>query len=119
MFCPQCRMEYRPEITKCPDCEVDLVIVLPAENAGPADGEEPIPEYDDLVTVFRTNNYANLLIARSLLESADVSFWTKGDSLSSLFFSGAIMVRPEDESEAREILAELENLEEPGEDAGD
>jgi hypothetical protein len=119
MFCPQCRMEYRPEITRCPDCEIALVNVLPAENAGQPDGEEQSPEYGDLVTVFRTSNYANLLIARSLLESADIMFWTKGDSLSSLFFSGGLMVRPDDESEAREILAELENLEEPGEDTGD
>lgn len=119
MFCPQCRMEYRPEITRCPDCEVGLVSTLPAESAGPAEGDEPIPGYGDLVTVFRTSNYANLLIARSLLESADIPFWSKGDSLSSLFFSGALMVTPEDESEAREILAELENLEEPGEDTGD
>src|SRR5215831_1302048 len=25
MFCPQCRVEYRPGFTHCTDCDVDLV----------------------------------------------------------------------------------------------
>lgn len=29
MFCPQCRVEYRPGFTRCTDCDVDLVPVLP------------------------------------------------------------------------------------------
>ena len=29
MFCPQCRVEYRPGFTRCTDCDVDLVTVLP------------------------------------------------------------------------------------------
>lgn len=31
MFCPQCRVEYRPGFTRCTDCDVDLVDVLPFE----------------------------------------------------------------------------------------
>lgn len=29
MFCPQCRVEYRPGFTRCTDCDVELVPVLP------------------------------------------------------------------------------------------
>lgn len=29
MFCPQCRVEYRPGFTRCSDCDVDLVHELP------------------------------------------------------------------------------------------
>jgi|SRR5579859_104657 len=29
MFCPQCHVEYRPGFTRCTDCDVDLVPVLP------------------------------------------------------------------------------------------
>ena len=29
MFCPQCRVEYRPGFTHCTDCDVDLVHELP------------------------------------------------------------------------------------------
>lgn len=28
MFCPQCRVEYRPGFTRCTDCDVDLVDAL-------------------------------------------------------------------------------------------
>jgi hypothetical protein len=29
MFCPQCKVEYRPGFTHCTDCDVDLVAELP------------------------------------------------------------------------------------------
>ena len=29
MFCPECRVEYRPGFTHCTDCDVDLVAELP------------------------------------------------------------------------------------------
>ena len=29
MFCPQCKVEYRPGFTRCADCDVDLVWELP------------------------------------------------------------------------------------------
>ncbi len=28
-FCPNCRFEYVPEVTRCPDCGADLVETLP------------------------------------------------------------------------------------------
>lgn len=31
-FCPSCRYEYRAEVTKCPDCSVDLVEALAPEQ---------------------------------------------------------------------------------------
>ena len=33
MFCPQCRLEYRPGFTSCSDCEVELVEGLSPPNA--------------------------------------------------------------------------------------
>ena len=32
MFCPNCRSEFREGITRCPDCDVDLVAALPEER---------------------------------------------------------------------------------------
>ena len=32
MFCPNCKVEYRPGFTRCSDCEADLVDVLPEEG---------------------------------------------------------------------------------------
>ena len=31
MFCPQCRVEYRPGFSHCTDCDLDLVDALPQE----------------------------------------------------------------------------------------
>lgn len=39
MWCPECKNEYREGITRCVDCDVDLVEVLPDEPE-----EERIPE---------------------------------------------------------------------------
>lgn len=35
MFCPQCRVEYRPGFTHCTDCDVDLVHELPENDEDP------------------------------------------------------------------------------------
>ena len=49
MFCPQCRVEYRPGFTRCTDCDVDLVHELPLarldafeshQDTSPGDDEE-------------------------------------------------------------------------------
>ena len=32
MFCPKCKVEYRPGFTRCSDCEVDLVDAFPEEG---------------------------------------------------------------------------------------
>jgi len=38
MFCPACRVEYRPGFNRCSDCDVELVDCLPEEQES-ADGE--------------------------------------------------------------------------------
>jgi hypothetical protein len=35
MFCPQCRVEYRPGFRRCTDCDVDLVYELPLAKTPP------------------------------------------------------------------------------------
>jgi hypothetical protein len=50
MFCPQCKVEYRPGFTHCSDCDVVLVPSLdpsipPARHDGPAlawRGDDPV-----------------------------------------------------------------------------
>jgi len=39
MYCPQCRVEYRPGFARCSDCEVDLV-----EELAPPNVPEPEPD---------------------------------------------------------------------------
>jgi hypothetical protein len=46
-FCPNCKYEYRPGFTKCPDCDVELVDKLPKE----AEASEALFEWVDLVCI--------------------------------------------------------------------
>ena len=32
MFCPECRVEYRPGFTRCSDCDVELVHEIPDQD---------------------------------------------------------------------------------------
>src|SRR6266853_2018667 len=62
MYCPQCKAEYRPGFTRCSDCEVDLVEVLPSEphsldgltrNQALAEGT---PDWGEMRTVWEGDN---------------------------------------------------------------
>ncbi len=69
-FCPKCRFEYRPEITKCPDCDEYLVAALPEENDEDTIGEE---DYSDWAPLCRltSESYAELLV--EALESRNIT----------------------------------------------
>jgi hypothetical protein len=111
MFCPTCKMEYRPEVTKCPDCDVWLVPRLPdtlkAQTAG-SDGEL---EYQELVPVYKTTDYSKYLIAKSILEDNGIECFSEGDTLSSFFVEARVLVREADVDDARDVL---EGIDEEG-----
>jgi len=125
MYCPRCGRRHPSGVEICPDCRVALV-----EHAS---GDEPSPDADDLdlVTVVRTGNLAIISLAKSILESADLPFMTKGEGLQDLLGAGRlgsgynmvfgpveILVRAGDVDEAEELLADLrEDIaeEDPGE----
>lgn len=107
MFCPKCRSEYREGFLECSDCQISLVSELPSEP-------EPELEEEDFVTIFETSNPDLLTIIKSILEDADISYVTKGESLQDLFgrnpFLGPIeiQVTKEQEYEARNLLTDIE-----------
>jgi len=47
MFCPKCKVEYRPDFTRCSDCGVDLVDVLPEEDLSSGEALTMLWECDD------------------------------------------------------------------------
>ena len=119
MYCPQCRAEFREEITACPDCEVSLVAVLP---------EIPDLLDEDLVSVLETADVAVLPVVKSLLRAADIPFVVQGDGAVGVLpvgrvgfggissgghgLSAGILVPRDREEEARALLTELPEPEE-------
>ena len=102
MHCPKCHVEYVPGFTRCADCDVELVEVLPAAKSARRDSN------DELVTVFSSHDPGLVAIAESLLQSADIRFSVRGALLP---YPGALpidlQVLAGDADEARRILAEL------------
>lgn len=119
MYCPECRAEYRQEITLCPDCEVSLVMELPSE---------PELSEDDLVLVLETANVAVLPVVKSVLRAAEIPFMVQGDEAMGVLpvgkiglggltakghgLSAGIRVPRDREEEARALLTEISEVEE-------
>jgi hypothetical protein len=121
MKCPRCGREYGPEVTRCPDCDVELV-------AGPAAAQDEA-EWVELVTVLETGDPSLLMVAKSLLDAEHVPSFAEGEGVQEGLGAGRIAesdipmgpgrlrVHPRDEQAARELLASLQPLsetEEPG-----
>lgn len=100
MFCPECEAEYVEGVYGCPDCRMPLVPELPPR---------PQPEFVEYVTVLRTGNPIVLAMVKSLLSSAGIRHYVKGEVLQELFRVGTaeIQVGRDDEQEARSLLEEF------------
>jgi hypothetical protein len=117
MYCPECRDKYRDGVTQCDDCGAHLVEELP-----PAPAEEP--EWRDTSVVFETSDPSAMMVAKSILESAEIPFLSVGDRSQDLIglgrlFAGSnpilgqmrIEVPREYRKGARRILRPLANSE--------
>src|SRR5688572_30610020 len=63
MFCPQCKAEYRQGYTRCSDCGVPLVSVLPDSE------EEPAPDHETPVEIFSASDTFEAETVKGLLEA--------------------------------------------------
>jgi hypothetical protein len=102
MFCPNCHYEYVLGVTKCPDCDVDLVYALPPK---PPKDKQAKESEERLVTVFRSRISPNLAIAKSILDDAGIEYVTSGGR--SGIGGSVIQVFPDDVEEAVALLADL------------
>jgi hypothetical protein len=101
-FCPNCRAEYVEGVTRCADCEVELVDALPPDPDDPAD---PQNEYEVLAEAL--GEVATRVVVAEL-EAAGLPYVLSGDEL------GAVHIYPAHDSkvwtpkrhlaQAREIL---------------
>ncbi len=108
-FCPQCRYEYQAGMSRCPDCDVELV-----EQLSP---EEELPPTGSLATVYIAKDMTEASLIKSFLEEFQIESFI-GYDLGSAYPIGHIEVRVAEEhaDEARELIAEFlrsppENLE--------
>ena len=118
-ICPQCGAEYRPEFTLCSDCLVPLVewrpdLVPKARETDRHSGTEP-------VSIFRSIDPGRIALAKSILQSAGVTFAMSNERMQTLgaspFFMPAgpmlagpveIVVDRADADDARLLVQDLE-----------
>jgi len=120
MRCPRCSTEYDQDVTRCPDCDLDLL----DDTALP---ERDEPEWVELVTVLETADPSLMMVTKSLLDAEGVPSFVEGvgayEALGAGRVAGADMpmgpgrlrVHPEHEEAARELLAGMQPLNEAGE----
>lgn len=64
-FCPNCRFEYNEGVSRCPDCEEELVESLP-------ETEEAVTEYDEWVALARLTSHQYAEMIQDSLRNKDV-----------------------------------------------
>lgn len=104
MYCNKCKAEYIEGIEICPDCGKRLV-----KNQHATEGE--VVEYIELITVATTTNYFLVPLAKSILESEDITHFIKGEHLMNMprfMIPIEIQVKKEDAELARELLKDLD-----------
>ena len=103
-FCPSCKYEYRPEIKRCPDCDVELVDRLAAD---PRSSTDPV----ELVRAASYPFEVEAQEARLRLDSHGIRAVVANEKMAQTdmilaFADGGvhILVRQEDAARARKIL---------------
>ncbi len=107
MYCPKCKSEFVKGITICPECNESLVKELP-EN-----------EFVEFVKLCESPNPSMTAIIKSLLDSADIQYFVRGENMQTLF-GGCLeftnprlsrvefLVSKENKETAMELIQEIE-----------
>lgn len=114
-WCPQCGVEYREGFTDCSDCQVELVVDEPGD-------EQLGPEW---VTIGVFNSEEEAELAQGFLKDAGVSAEIVDKEMHSYPYGKGILgeimlvVPPEAEEQARELLAQASSGEASTPDGGE
>lgn len=79
MFCPVCGSEYRPEFTRCAECDVDLAPDPPE----PTEVEAESIEYEEVLS---TCSPIDVAIIKSLLDGEDITYFFQGETVAPYLF---------------------------------
>jgi hypothetical protein len=106
-FCPKCRYEYNPEVKECPDCGEKLVASLgPDPNQGELFDTVVLYKVPDEITGLALRSFLLDAGIEAVLQDMQASFY--GSVLTGMQgYWGKVIVAKEQESRARELLAEF------------
>lgn len=101
-YCPECRAEYRAEVRRCPDCDVELTDSPPQEQPAVTDSQGL-----DLVELASFPNYPEAEMIKEVLEGNGIRTVLRGEADPIGVVSGAtpstLLVEERDSARAREI----------------
>ncbi len=107
MFCPKCKSEFVKGITICQECNEPLVKELPKNK------------FVEFVKLCDSPNPSMTAIIKSILDSADIQYFVRGENMQTLF-GGCLeftnprlsrvefLVSKEDKETATELIQEIE-----------
>ena len=107
MFCPKCKSEFVKGKTICPECNEPLVKELHES------------EFVEFVKLYESPNPSMTAIIKSILDSADIQYFVRGENMQTLF-GGCLeftnprlsrvefLVSKEDKETAAELIQEIE-----------
>jgi hypothetical protein len=99
MYCPSCRVEYRPGFARCADCGAALVAALPPEP-------ELLP-FDEVCTTY---NPGDVALLTAILEGDGIDHVFQGEvfnRMRPLVDPVRLLVRRDQVERARELLADV------------
>lgn len=102
MFCPSCRAEYRAGITRCSDCDADLVDELPPDSG---------PEWVEFEEVLSTYNLADIAIIKSILDEAGMKYYFENENfvhVSPLALPARLMVPRNQVKKTMDLLKDMD-----------
>jgi hypothetical protein len=104
VFCPKCGSEYRPEFTRCAECNVYLV-------PDPPPSTEIEPEYIEYEEVLSTYSPSDVAFIKSLLDAEGITYFFQGETVSPLLYYVVpmrLLVKIDEIETATELLKDLE-----------
>jgi hypothetical protein len=105
MFCPNCKAEYREGITKCADCEIELVDKLSEED----DLDYEIDPDINFIEILRTNNLVDLAFIKGILDNKGINYFIKGEIMQNIRPVDPAILMVE-QSEAEKAIKLLKNV---------
>lgn len=105
MVCPQCGSAYRPEMTVCPDCRINLIESFPPDKV-----EATSPEIAYRLAI-STSNFGDIALIKSLFTAEDIPFFVEGENfnlISPWIQPVRFFVREDHFADAREVLHNFE-----------